>query len=195
MPVWLRARRIVIIFQWPPGPELGRRSLGTNSGPLSDRRCSGTPFITMTSASAEMTLAVDQRRSARTSRLSRVCSSIRFEKPYATTIMRPRADESLLHTWLRCVGLSRTHEPSLSHRRPRGFCFCGTFSPSRRQIPGSPASLLAGVEIRSTRSLPTRQPARLSSAVIRRYPYRPYWLASWMIACVSASSSSRRIAR
>src|SRR5579875_3399113 len=36
------------------------------------------------------------------------------------------------------MGLRRTHEPSLSHSRPRGFCFCGTFSPSRRQIPGSP---------------------------------------------------------
>jgi hypothetical protein len=43
------------------------------------------------------------------------------------------------------MGLSRKHDPSLSHNRPRGFCFCGTFSPSRRQI-------------RSTRSLPTRQP-------------------------------------
>ena len=45
---------------------------------LSERRCSGTPFITITSASAEMTLELDQRRSARTSRLSRVCSSSRF---------------------------------------------------------------------------------------------------------------------
>ena len=33
-----------------------RKSLATNSGPLSERRCSGTPFITITSASAEMTL-------------------------------------------------------------------------------------------------------------------------------------------
>ena len=43
-----------------------RRSLATNSGPLSDRRCSGTPFITITSARAPMILALDQRRSART---------------------------------------------------------------------------------------------------------------------------------
>lgn len=42
-----------------------RRSLATNSGPLSDRRCSGTPFITITSASAEMTMDEDHRRSAR----------------------------------------------------------------------------------------------------------------------------------
>jgi Transposase len=61
-----------------PRQEQRRCTLATNSGPLSERRCSGTPFITMTSASAEMTLALDQRRSARTSRLSRVCSSIRL---------------------------------------------------------------------------------------------------------------------
>ena len=29
-------------------------------------------------------------------------------------------------------GLSRTHEPSLSHNRPRLGCFCGTFRPSCR---------------------------------------------------------------
>jgi len=31
-------------------------------------------------------------------------------------------------------GRSRTHDPSLSHSRPRLGCFTGTFSPSRRQI-------------------------------------------------------------
>jgi hypothetical protein len=65
--------------------------------------------------------------------------------------------ESELHTWFRRSGLSRTHDLSLSHNLPRCFCFCGTFIPSRRQI-------------RSTRSVPTRQPARFSNAVIRRYP-------------------------
>ena len=50
----------------------------TNSGPLSDRICSGRPFITMTSASASITLALLQRRSGRTSKLSLVGSSIRF---------------------------------------------------------------------------------------------------------------------
>jgi hypothetical protein len=38
----------------------------------------GPPFITMTSAKAPMTFAELQRRSARISRHSRVCSSIRF---------------------------------------------------------------------------------------------------------------------
>ncbi len=40
--------------------------------------CSGTPFITITSASASITFALDQRRSGRFSRHSRVDSSIRF---------------------------------------------------------------------------------------------------------------------
>ncbi len=52
----------------------------------------------------------------------------------------------------------------MSHKRPRGFCLCGTFSPSRRQI-------------RFTRSLLTFHPISCSLIVIRRYPYRPYRLA------------------
>ena len=52
-------------------------------------------------------------------------------------------------------GRNRTHEPSCNHNRPRGRCFCGTFSPSRRQI-------------RCTRSFPTGHPAFCSSAVMRR---------------------------
>lgn len=37
-------------------------------------------------------------------------------------------------TWFGRSGRSRTHEPSLRQRRPFFGCFCGTFSPSRRQI-------------------------------------------------------------
>jgi hypothetical protein len=48
-----------------------------------------------------------------------------------------------------------TPGPPLSHNRPLGFRLSATFSPSRRQI-------------HSTWSLPTRQPACCSSAVIRR---------------------------
>ncbi len=76
---------------------------------------------------------------------------------HTASIVSPRADEVIAPDMVRVVGLSRTHEPSLSHKRPRGFCLFGTFSPSRRQM-------------RSTRSLPTCQPARCSNAVIRRYP-------------------------
>src|SRR5271165_5233409 len=69
-----------------------RKSLATNSGPLSERRCSGTPFITITSASALMTRDDDHRRCARTSRLSRVCSSIRLR----SRTLRP-TEVGLLH--------------------------------------------------------------------------------------------------
>src|ERR1700733_8866807 len=55
-----------------------RRSLATNSGPLSERRCSGTPFITITSASTAITRLLDQLRSHRIIRDSRVWSSIRI---------------------------------------------------------------------------------------------------------------------
>src|ERR1700749_4464444 len=55
-----------------------RRSLATNSGPLSDLRCSGTPLVTIPSASPPITFALDQRRSARISKHSRVYSSIRL---------------------------------------------------------------------------------------------------------------------
>ena len=54
-----------------------------------------------------------------------------------------------------CSGRSRMHDPSLSQSRPLFGCFCGTFSPSRRQI-------------RSTRLSFTTQPASRSMAAIRR---------------------------
>ena len=37
-------------------------------------------------------------------------------------------------TWFGRSGRSRTHEPSFSQSRPFFGCFCGTFSPSSRQI-------------------------------------------------------------
>jgi conjugative relaxase-like TrwC/TraI family protein len=37
-----------------------RRSLAANSGPLSERRCCGTPFSTMTSASAPINVALQE---------------------------------------------------------------------------------------------------------------------------------------
>src|SRR5271170_5408590 len=74
---------------------------------------------------------------------------------------------------------SQPHTRTITEpHRPRGRCFCGTFSPSRRQI-------------RCTRSLPTSQPRSRSKAVIRRYPYRPYALANCRMSRVSSSSSSR----
>jgi len=52
-------------------------------------------------------------------------------------------------------GRGRTQEPSFSQNLLRGLWFCGTFSPSRRQI-------------LCTRSLPTHQPASRNLMVIRR---------------------------
>ena len=84
-------------------------------------------------------------------------------------------------TWFRRCGLSRTQEPSVSQSRPRLGCLAGTLSPSRRQI-------------RSTRLWFTLHPSHCSMAVTRRYPYRPYRLASQTTAIVRASSSSATVA-
>lgn len=55
-----------------------RRSLPTNSGSLSDLTSCRTPFITIASADAPITLALDRRRFAHTIRHSRVYSSIKL---------------------------------------------------------------------------------------------------------------------
>jgi len=68
-------------------------------------------------------------------------------------------------------------EPLLSRSRPFLGCVPGTLSPSRRQM-------------RSTRFLFTTQPAALSRAVMRRWPQRPFMVASSMMAAVSRSSLS-----
>jgi hypothetical protein len=100
-------------------------------------------------------LAFDHRGSARTSRHSRLCSSIRLSiRTVLPSFVLPPT-KSYDRTWIVCSGRSRTHDPSLSHSLPLGFCLFGTFSPSRRQI-------------RSTRSFLTFQPASTSNAVIRR---------------------------
>src|SRR5271170_1042785 len=69
-----------------------RRSLATNSGPLSERICSGTPFVTMTSASAPITFAELQRRSGRIIRHSRVLID-QIQDAHGPAVMRPCADE------------------------------------------------------------------------------------------------------
>lgn len=57
-----------------------------------------------------------------------------FTTRHAGRLLIAYACRARLQTWLACSGRSRTHDPSLSHNRPLGFCFFGTFSPSRRQI-------------------------------------------------------------
>ena len=77
-----------------------------------------------------------------------------------------------------CSGLSRMHEPSLSHNRPRFGCRLGTFSPSCLQI-------------RSTRLWFTSQPSIRSRFVIWRYPYLPNRLANRITSVRSADSSTQ----
>ena len=92
-----------------------------------------------------------------------------------------RATKSYAQTWFRRCGLNRTQEPSVSQSRPRLGCLAGILSPPRRQIC-------------STRLWFTLHPSHCSIAVTRRYPYRPYRLASRTTAIVRASSSSAIVA-
>jgi hypothetical protein len=142
-----------------------RRSLATNSGPMSDRRCSGTPFITITSASTPMTLDEDHRRSALTIRHSRLHSSIRLR-------MRTLQPSCVL-------ALSRVEHQRRAALLPSGS---GARPPNRtctfRYASGSPGTLMyAGVRIqplrkRSTCSMERRNcstlPSRHSLRVGRR---------------------------
>ena len=72
---------------------------------------------------------------------------------------------------VRTCGLRRTHDPSLSHRRPRLGCFIGTFSPSRRQSRGCTGSLCGHTASpatrwrRSTRRFSSLRRTRLKWAV------------------------------
>src|ERR1700723_960482 len=82
-----------------------RRSLATNSGPLSERRCSGTPFMTITSASAAITRALDQLRSHRIIRHSLLSVRNRY-------FNLPKQAHDLLRTML----LSSCHSRLLSYQ-------------------------------------------------------------------------------
>ncbi len=79
-----------------------RRSFATNSGPLSERICSGTPCNTIKSGSDPITFALDQRRSGRTSKLSLVCSSIRFNILTVLPSYVFAVTKLQIHTWLQC---------------------------------------------------------------------------------------------
>jgi hypothetical protein len=70
-------------------------------------------------------------------------------------VVRAILDEVIGPHVIAMLGRRRTHDPSVSHNRPRLGCFLGTFSPSRRQI-------------RSTRLSFTNQPADRSRAAILR---------------------------
>ena len=79
------------------------------------------------------------------------------EDAHTTTIVRSRTYEVVAPHVARMRRPQPHTRAIVEPQAPLGFCLFGTFSPSRRQM-------------RSTRSLLTFQPARTSSAVIRRYP-------------------------
>ena len=60
----------------PTFPSHSRTALDVNSGPLSERMCSGTPRVTIRSASVAITSIALMRRSALIARHSLVYSSI-----------------------------------------------------------------------------------------------------------------------
>lgn len=121
---------------------------------LSLRMCSGTPCVTISSPSTSNTSWLFNRRSTLIARHSRVNSSITVSMRNLRPSCVRSCTKSYAHTWFRCRGRSRIHEPSLNHSLPRFGCFCGTFRPSRRHI-------------RKTRLWFTRQPSACRSAVIR----------------------------
>jgi len=117
-------------------------------------------------------------RFTRIARHSLLCSSRMFRVLNALPSSVRWCTKSYDQTWFRYSGRSRTHDPSLSQRRPFLSCFIGTFSPSRRQS-------------RSTRLSFTCQPASLNRAATRRYPYRPNWRVSSIMSSTKRSSSAR----
>ena len=84
-----------------------------------------------------------------------MCSSSTVSSFSARPSCVLEATKSYDQTWPRYSGLSRMHDPSLSHSRPRFGCRSGTFSPSCLQI-------------RSTRLCFTPQPSMRSMSVTRR---------------------------
>ena len=87
-----------------------------------------------------------------------VLDGLRGKSSIAELCRREGIAESLYYAWSKEfleAGKKRLQDPSLSQSRPRGLCFLGTLSPSRRQI-------------RCTRSQPTSHPAWSSNTLIRR---------------------------
>ena len=158
-----------------------RTALAVNSGPLSERKCSGTPRWTMRSPRHSMTWGERNERPTWMARHSLVYSSTTVRRRTGLPSLVRRATKSYAQTWFRRCGLNRTQEPSVSQSRPRLGCLAGILSPPRRQIC-------------STRLWFTLHPYHCSIAVTRRYPYRPYRLASRTTAIVRASSSSAIVA-
>src|SRR6516162_11067231 len=107
------------------------------------------------SESRSMTSIDVSRRETRMARHSWVNSSMTLSRRILRRSWVRSSRKSYDQAWLARSALSRMHDPSFSHRRPRLGCLAGTFSPSRRQI-------------RSTRLSLTSHPARRNNSAILR---------------------------
>jgi len=130
------------------------------------------------SVSTSMTSIELSLRFTRIAKHSRLCSSRIFNvrKTLPSSVLW--STKSYDQTCSRYSGRNLTQDPSFSQSRPFLGCFIGTFSPSRRHR-------------RSMRLSFTCQPASLSKAAIRRYPYRPYCRTSSTMSANRRSSSAR----
>ena len=123
-------KRVVAPTPWSHN----RTALAVNSGPLSERRCSGTPRWTMRSPRHSMTWGERNERPTWMARHSLVYSSTTVRRRTGLPSLVRGATKSYAQTWFRRCGLSLTQEPSVSQSRPRLGCLAGTLSPPRRQI-------------------------------------------------------------
>ena len=156
-----------------------------NSGPLSERQIFGIPRQhRQLPPASRLPLGCPAFALHRMARRSQVNSSIRVSSRKVLPVMAKRAqDEIVTPNMVRSLrpqpNAGAVVQPQASSR----VSVSGRFrSPSRRQNP--------------LHSVLTHRPSSAirNSAVIRRYPYRPYWLASVDDhPGSSASSSLRRI--
>ena len=95
-----------------------RTAPAVNSGPLSDRRCSGTPRSTMRSPRHSMTWDERKGRPTRMARHSLVYSSTTVRRRTGLPSLVRTATKSYAHTWFCRCGRSCMQEPSVSQSRP-----------------------------------------------------------------------------
>ncbi len=130
-----------------------RKSLATNSGPLSERMYSKNLSDHRVGHLVDHIPTLQSALPADRQTLPRVFID-QVQHPHPPAIVGKGADEVVRPNMIASLRTQSHARPVVDHNRPRGrFCFCGTRNPSRRQI-------------LSTLSLPTCQPARCSSILI-----------------------------
>src|SRR5437763_2301763 len=101
----------------PTAPIHSWTALATDSGPLSERMCSGTPRRMNRSESTSMTSIDLSRRDTRMARHSWVNSSMMLSMRNLRPSWVRSSTKSYDQTWLGRSARSRMHDPSFSHRR------------------------------------------------------------------------------